>query len=517
MNNESSLKLSLEQVKEFAESVGYVVLDNEYINAHTKMHFKCKECGLDRYTSFSNLKGKRNCKCKNKSIPPTLIEKLEKLNLSMTDKLEDINSKDKLNLIDKDGYLYSLSTQNLTTLVRRNGTPAKFFNKNPYTYENINNYFKINNIDMVLIEHNPKNSSTPMLFRCMKHNKNIVRSWNSVLNGAIGCEICIGIKRHTYEDIVKYVESKGNKFLSEEYNGVHKDYKFKCSCGNEYIRRMDVFMYQDATLCLECAGINIYTYETVFEELKNNKIELISTEYKNISEKIKIKYSCGFETERTLLNIRISNYECPHCNKKGYKRNTETFYKEIYALVGDEYKFEGEYTICDAKMDVTHVVCGYRYVTSPHKFINGGHRCPACNTSKAELEINKYLSENNYDYKKEYTFEGLVGLKGMPLRFDFAIKIKDILLLVEYDGEFHYKPIEGEEKLKIQQEHDRRKDMYCKEKCIPLLRIPYWEKNNMIDILEKEINKIKEEGKWLKGHTADILPKKEKIKLIQII
>ena len=496
MNKKFTTKLTLEHVKEFAESIGYWVLNDQYINANYKMNFKCKECGRERYTSFSNLKGKPNCKCKNKSIPPTLIEKLEKLNLTMVDKLDDINAKDKLKLRDKEGYLYNLSVQNLTTLVRRNGEPAKFFNKNPYTYDNINNYFKINKIEMELIDNNPKSAAGQVLFRCTKHNKDIMRSWNSVKNGVVGCEICIGIKKYTYEDIVKYVESKGNKFLSKEYNGVHADYKFRCSCGNEYIRRMDVFMYQDATLCLKCKDINVYTYNTVLEELKNKDIELISKEYKSLGENIRIKYKCGFETDRTLINIRKSNYECPHCNKKGYKRNTETFYKEIYELVGDEYRFEGEYTICDKKMSVTHVSCGYKYKVSPHKFINGGHRCPACNISKAEFEINQYLSDNNYNYKKEYTFDGLVGLKGMPLRFDFAVKLKHKLLLIEYDGEYHYKPIEGEEKLFIQKEHDRRKDEYCKKNNSQLIRIPYWERDNMINILDKEINKFKEEIKW---------------------
>lgn len=492
MNRKTTTKLNLEYVKEFAESIGYWVLDEEYVNANHKMHFKCKECGCERHTAFSNLKEKRNCKCKNKSIPPTLMEKLEKLNLTMVDKTDNIGAKDKLKLKDKEGYLYSLSAQNLATLIKRNGEPAKFFNKNPYTYDNINNYFNINKIEMVLVDNNPKNASEQILFRCTQHNMDIMRSWNSVKNGAIGCEVCIGIKKYTYEEIVAYVESKGNKFLSKDYNGVHSEYRFMCSCGNEYSRRMDVFMYKDATLCLKCKDINVYTYDTVLEELKSEGIELISKEYKNLGENIRIKYKCGFETDRTLINIRQSNYICPHCSKKGYKRNTETFYKEIYELVRDEYRFEGEYTLCDAKMIVTHTSCGYKYQVSPHKFINCGHRCPACNISKSEFKINKYLSDNNYAYEKEYKFDGLVGLKGMPLRFDFAVKINNKILLIEYDGEYHYNPIESEEKLFIQKEHDRRKNEYCKNNNINLIRIPYWEKDNIIDILDKEINKFKE-------------------------
>ena len=39
-------------------------------------------------------------------------------------------------------------------------------------------------------------------------------------------------------------------------------------------------------------------------------------------------------------------------------------------------------------------------------------------------------------------------------------------------------------KLKKQQEHDKIKDNYCKDKNINLLRIPYWEFNNIENILK---------------------------------
>lgn len=66
------------------------------------------------------------------------------------------------------------------------------------------------------------------------------------------------------------------------------------------------------------------------------------------------------------------------------------------------------------------------------------------------------------------------------MKFDFAIFDNEdkIQLLIEYNGEQHYTPIEkwgGEEKLAIQQERDTRKIEYCKNNNIPLLVIPYWE------------------------------------------
>ena len=70
--------------------------------------------------------------------------------------------------------------------------------------------------------------------------------------------------------------------------------------------------------------------------------------------------------------------------------------------------------------------------------------------------------------------------------FDCAIFNQETLLcLIEYDGEQHFKPIEffgGEEAFQKQQERDQKKDEWCKENNIPLLRIPYTD----YDILNKE-------------------------------
>lgn len=425
-------------------------------------------------------------KTKQKGVN-TFKERLRTLKLTCLEEInEDFNVDKKYKLKDIDGYLYSFSSSNLCTTMRRNGTMATFFNSNPYTYVNINNYFKLNNIDLELVTKEPKNAIEKLEFRCIKHNEVFKRCWNSVLSGLTKCCICTGMFRHDIHSIRKYVEDSGCKFLSSEYCAVNKDYEFECSCGNRFIRRMDVFMYEGSTMCPECMGINICTYEKVKKDLKDHGIEMISREYKNSYTNIEIKYNCGFTTNRTYTNIKDGNYKCPHCNKKGYGRNTEQFYKEVKDLVGNEYVFEGEYINCDAKMYVTHSECGHKYEITPHKFINGNQRCPVCTGSKCEESISKYLMENKISFKIEYSFDGLIGIKGGLLRFDFALKnFQNELFLIEYDGEYHYKPIEGEEKLKIQQEHDRRKDNYCKNNNIKLYRIPYWEQDNLINKLEE--------------------------------
>lgn len=77
----------------------------------------------------------------------------------------------------------------------------------------------------------------------------------------------------------------------------------------------------------------------------------------------------------------------------------------------------------------------------------------------------------------------------------FDIYVKELNLIIEYDGEQHYKPIprkgmskeQAKEQLIIIQKHDKIKTEYCKNNNIPLIRIPYWEKNNIESFLYQKL------------------------------
>jgi hypothetical protein len=76
----------------------------------------------------------------------------------------------------------------------------------------------------------------------------------------------------------------------------------------------------------------------------------------------------------------------------------------------------------------------------------------------------------------------------LPLRFDFYLP--NLNLLIEYDGEGHYKAIFGstiEEKQKNLEDckkRDKIKDDWAKANNIPLLRIPYWDFDKIEELIE---------------------------------
>lgn len=87
----------------------------------------------------------------------------------------------------------------------------------------------------------------------------------------------------------------------------------------------------------------------------------------------------------------------------------------------------------------------------------------------------------------EYRFDDCRG-KRNPLPFDFAIfddNFVDLKWLCEFDGELHYQESrfssdekKNKKKLAERKRYDAIKTKYCKDNNIPLLRIPYWERDN---------------------------------------
>ena len=142
----------------------------------------------------------------------------------------------------------------------------------------------------------------------------------------------------------------------------------------------------------------------------------------------------------------------------------------------DKYGFvslQGRYINQNTKVKVKCNNCGYEWFTNPQPLVYG-HGCPVCSSSRGELIINDILNDNSISYEYPKKFSGLLGVGGYPLHYDFCIG--DQKVLIEYQGLQHYEPIDyfgGEEKLKVQQYHDKLKRKYAKANGYNLIEIPY--------------------------------------------
>lgn len=129
--------------------------------------------------------------------------------------------------------------------------------------------------------------------------------------------------------------------------------------------------------------------------------------------------------------------------------------------------------------------CSYQWSAKLYHVSNGTW-CPQCSASKGEKRISEYLRLNNIEFiYDEGFFKDLLSYRNKPLRPDFILP--DHKIWIEYDGEFHYKKYYEEQNYETLKEHDRRKDEYAKEHGWKMIRIPYWEFDNIEEILKNEL------------------------------
>ena len=129
------------------------------------------------------------------------------------------------------------------------------------------------------------------------------------------------------------------------------------------------------------------------------------------------------------------------------------------------------YWLCDCD-------CGKTNILIDGENLKAGHTksCGCINYSIGEQNIEFLLKENNISYIKEFKFNDL-GL----YRFDFYLP--EYHRLIEFDRKQHFQECGGSwdknDNLKQRQERDKIKNQYALDNNIDLIRIPYWERDNI--------------------------------------
>lgn len=123
--------------------------------------------------------------------------------------------------------------------------------------------------------------------------------------------------------------------------------------------------------------------------------------------------------------------------------------------------------------------CGNEVIVQHTYLTVGDTQSCGCINSQGAIIIDKILKENNINFIREYLEKNLKTPTNY-LKFDFAIldKNNQVKYFIEFDGEQHYN-IHNYYFSEQQMNNDMRKNEFCLNNNIPLIRIPYSEKDNL--------------------------------------
>lgn len=274
----------------------------------------------------------------------------------------------------------------------------------------------------------------------------------------------------------------GNLLVIEETNKRKNKsivWKCQCKCGNIEEFSTKELRSDGIIQCHNC-GNNRKPQNNLTKNIIGEKFNhLTVVEKTNIRSAGKILYKCICDCEnQTEILVSRTDLQNGHttscgCARRKYKVNDIINNRQIIGYIGSKYSDGHYYYKCKC------LLCNREYEVLGNNLENT-FSC-GCQKSLGEYYITQILNKNNISFIKEYCFPQ------SKLRFDFAILDKDkkIIRLIEFDGEQHYeKNIKNTgwntfQKYQNTLNNDLLKNTIAKENQIPLVRIPYWERENL--------------------------------------
>lgn len=206
---------------------------------------------------------------------------------------------------------------------------------------------------------------------------------------------------------------------------------------------------------------------------------------------------CGTIKPVWVINLINNRSKDCGCGRKKMLRETRTknlvgqrFGKlVVIELLEDSNKFNRRLYRC--KCD-----CGNEIIVSSICLLSGHTNSCGCLVSYYNMYINQWLTRNNIEHIPEFP----VVIDNVRYKFDFYLP--HFNLFIEYDGEQHYELVhfgrmddkQAQLNLKKIQVRDEIKNKYCENNNINLLRIPYWEKENIETIINSHLQRLSEKG-----------------------
>lgn len=292
-----------------------------------------------------------------------------------------------------------------------------------------------------------------------------------------------GIKKtkRTKFDFIKECIDNNPNFIIENTDSIINGESFatvRCKfCNRESTQKVKYII--KGCSCMKCSR------KISFEEFEKRTKDMYPKYYKINSQNfnndiIEIECAkCGKKRRRSIYDACSGKSIC-HCI------NEEKFINRIKLLYDGDYEYKSGYKTMKSNVIMIHKKCNKEIQIRASHFLYDGCTCSRCNPYRNEEKIKIFLESKNIEYISQKTFDGCKHKQ--KLQFDIFVPAWN--LLIEYDGEGHFRPIfTSEDEFKIAKFRDMRKDDFAKENKINILRIPYWRRDD-IDVILEDVKNI---------------------------
>lgn len=296
--------------------------------------------------------------------------------------------------------------------------------------------------------------------------------------------------------------------ILSEYVDMKHIMNFECTKHNFLFQKTAYNFINSAHGCNLCAKESsksslLKSHEWFVNELDNTlpDIEVLST-YAGMQKCIKVRCKiCGNIWSPKAGDLH-NGHGCKKCSILKLSKQRTKSYEEFCDLIKKynpsylDFDIISKYQNLTSKIRCRCHTCKNEWETTASNLVDkrGGSGCPYCAQSKGEAIAAQFLTRSGIEFERQKQYDGLLGVNGNFLSYDFYIPSTNTL--IEIQGLHHFEKVNyfgGQEKFIRQQEHDKRKRNYAEENGIKLLEIEYLSANDLekiVNILSDHIAKV---------------------------
>lgn len=229
---------------------------------------------------------------------------------------------------------------------------------------------------------------------------------------------------------------------------------------------------------IDLTGKKYEYYEVINKNIKKSKANGKNTYWD-------CRCQCGNIFSATTTDINRQRIKSCGCMRKELisKAHLQDITGQVFGeltVIGRDFNHEQHgskprtYWLCQCS-------CGNIVSVERTHLVNRAQKSCGCQQSIGELNIHNLLSENLINYKSQYTNSKLKTEKNGYLKFDFAIldNENNVIRLIEFDGPQHTQTFDYFGQFEDIKLRDSKKNEYAKNNNIPLVRIPYYKRDNL--------------------------------------